>query len=426
MPWQQQQLPPGLGFPAPAMTAPAAFPPPQPPGPASSSMLPPSTAPAAGAAQSLPATLPPLLLPALPLPVPLPQTQPLSSEALSKKEARLLAYSRYKEKRKRLNFGKKIRYQTRKALADQRPRVRGQFVRMPKEEAASTGGDNSMGGGEATDAPSMGHPLPLKQQDTAAAAGAAAAAAAAVAGGVSPGATTPASPASTACEEEEEEQCEEPMDQQEEAQEYDRQEEDLGAEEEEPAARLAARRNPAPRPMALDRQLRPRRQYAILLNDESESATMSFGGSGLAHHRQGRVSLHPHQQQAVAAAQAASAAAAAAAAAGAAAALVGSASQPGGASTTGPRGRDLPGAAAAVAATWQQQPHRHLSGHKHRREPSLPAADTSGGGRNGSDSGSNTPGDQTPVPDSPLGERGEEGDVPLQPPTKQQRVGRKQ
>lgn len=43
------------------------------------------------------------------------------------------AYARYKEKRKSRHFGKKIRYQTRKALAEQRPRVRGQFVRVPKE-----------------------------------------------------------------------------------------------------------------------------------------------------------------------------------------------------------------------------------------------------------------------------------------------------
>jgi hypothetical protein len=43
------------------------------------------------------------------------------------------AYARYKEKRKSRSFGKKIRYQTRKALAEQRPRVRGQFVRIPKE-----------------------------------------------------------------------------------------------------------------------------------------------------------------------------------------------------------------------------------------------------------------------------------------------------
>jgi uncharacterized protein YfaQ (DUF2300 family) len=53
---------------------------------------------------------------------------PIGAAAVS-----LQAYARYREKRKRLHFGKKIRYQTRKALADQRPRVRGQFVRIPKE-----------------------------------------------------------------------------------------------------------------------------------------------------------------------------------------------------------------------------------------------------------------------------------------------------
>lgn len=43
------------------------------------------------------------------------------------------AYARYKEKRKKLRYGNKIRYQTRKALADQRPRIKGQFVRVARE-----------------------------------------------------------------------------------------------------------------------------------------------------------------------------------------------------------------------------------------------------------------------------------------------------
>lgn len=149
------------------------------------------------------------------------------------------------------------------------------------------------------------------------------------------------------------------------------------------------------------------------MQDESESATMSFGGS--AHHRQGKVSLHPHQLQ-----KAVQALAAAGAASGAG-------SQLAGASTTGPRGGEAPGASAGAPAAWQQQLHRHLSGHKHRRETPAAAADTSvGGGRNGSDSGSNTPGDQTPVPDSPPGSRGEEEAADLAPPAKQARASRKQ
>ncbi|XP_057806435.1 protein CHLOROPLAST IMPORT APPARATUS 2-like isoform X2 [Salvia miltiorrhiza] len=38
---------------------------------------------------------------------------------------------RYKEKRRTRLFSKKIRYQVRKANADQRPRIKGRFVRMP-------------------------------------------------------------------------------------------------------------------------------------------------------------------------------------------------------------------------------------------------------------------------------------------------------
>ncbi|XP_008670693.1 two-component response regulator-like PRR37 isoform X2 [Zea mays] len=37
---------------------------------------------------------------------------------------------KYREKKKDRNFGKKVRYQSRKRLADQRPRVRGQFVKQ--------------------------------------------------------------------------------------------------------------------------------------------------------------------------------------------------------------------------------------------------------------------------------------------------------
>ncbi|KAF7013742.1 hypothetical protein CFC21_027801 [Triticum aestivum] len=48
-----------------------------------------------------------------------------------KRERRVAAVNKFREKRKERNFGKKVRYQSRKRLAEQRPRVRGQFVRLP-------------------------------------------------------------------------------------------------------------------------------------------------------------------------------------------------------------------------------------------------------------------------------------------------------
>ncbi|OEL19997.1 Two-component response regulator-like PRR73 [Dichanthelium oligosanthes] len=44
------------------------------------------------------------------------------------------AVNKFRLKRKDRNFGKKVRYQSRKRLAEQRPRVRGQFVRQPGQE----------------------------------------------------------------------------------------------------------------------------------------------------------------------------------------------------------------------------------------------------------------------------------------------------
>nr|CAD1841967.1 unnamed protein product [Ananas comosus var. bracteatus] len=46
---------------------------------------------------------------------------------LAQREA---ALNKFRQKRKERNFGKKVRYQSRKRLAEQRPRVRGQFVRQ--------------------------------------------------------------------------------------------------------------------------------------------------------------------------------------------------------------------------------------------------------------------------------------------------------
>lgn len=56
----------------------------------------------------------------------------------SRQERRAQALHKYKQKRKNLNFTKKIRYESRKQLAQARPRVKGQFVRLqPGEEETS-------------------------------------------------------------------------------------------------------------------------------------------------------------------------------------------------------------------------------------------------------------------------------------------------
>nr|ACL78518.1 pseudo-response receiver [Hordeum vulgare subsp. vulgare] len=52
-----------------------------------------------------------------------------------KRERRVAAVNKFREKRKERNFGKKVRYQSRKRLAEQRPRVRWQFVRQPPAPA---------------------------------------------------------------------------------------------------------------------------------------------------------------------------------------------------------------------------------------------------------------------------------------------------
>ncbi|XP_014751913.1 two-component response regulator-like PRR37 isoform X3 [Brachypodium distachyon] len=60
-----------------------------------------------------------------------------SSIMYMKRELRVAAVTKFREKRKERNFGKKVRYQSRKRLAEQRPRVRGQFVRQPAVAAAT-------------------------------------------------------------------------------------------------------------------------------------------------------------------------------------------------------------------------------------------------------------------------------------------------
>lgn len=47
---------------------------------------------------------------------------------------RLAAVARFREKRKHRSFVKKVRYESRKKLAEQRPRVRGQFVKIEVSE----------------------------------------------------------------------------------------------------------------------------------------------------------------------------------------------------------------------------------------------------------------------------------------------------
>ncbi|CAL0299573.1 unnamed protein product [Lupinus luteus] len=59
---------------------------------------------------------------------------------ISQREA---ALTKFREKRKERCFHKKVRYQSRKKLAEQRPRFRGQFVRQSSTGSASEATDNS-------------------------------------------------------------------------------------------------------------------------------------------------------------------------------------------------------------------------------------------------------------------------------------------
>ncbi|KAJ0978186.1 hypothetical protein J5N97_013660 [Dioscorea zingiberensis] len=52
------------------------------------------------------------------------------------------ALNKFRQKRKERNFGKKVRYQSRKKLAEQRPRVRGQFVRRITHDHTSREGSS--------------------------------------------------------------------------------------------------------------------------------------------------------------------------------------------------------------------------------------------------------------------------------------------
>ena len=75
-------------------------------------------------------------------------------------ERRAEAIARFLKKRKERNFEKKVRYASRKRLAEARPRVRGQFVRLKEgeevddhdeheaEEKQGSGGDDVSHEGE--------------------------------------------------------------------------------------------------------------------------------------------------------------------------------------------------------------------------------------------------------------------------------------
>ena len=64
-------------------------------------------------------------------------------------ERRAEAIARYLKKRKDRNFEKKVRYASRKRLAEARPRIRGQFVRL--KEGEEEGGAAPEGAGEEGD-----------------------------------------------------------------------------------------------------------------------------------------------------------------------------------------------------------------------------------------------------------------------------------
>merc|ERR1712188_241329 len=74
-------------------------------------------------------------------------------------ERRAAALDKYRQKRKTLCFSKKIRYASRKQLAEARPRNKGQFVRCNNDKqttesgsasgSASVSAGNSQGNGEA-------------------------------------------------------------------------------------------------------------------------------------------------------------------------------------------------------------------------------------------------------------------------------------
>ncbi|GIL54044.1 hypothetical protein Vafri_9600 [Volvox africanus] len=69
--------------------------------------------------------------------------RPLTAGMPEPKRRRALALDKYRKKRKNLRFSKTIRYEARKQLAQQRPRVRGQFIK----HCGDGGGGSGVGGG---------------------------------------------------------------------------------------------------------------------------------------------------------------------------------------------------------------------------------------------------------------------------------------
>ncbi|CAM6083916.1 unnamed protein product [Calypogeia fissa] len=82
-------------------------------------------------------------------------SMPISEHKLEKAERREAALSKFRQKRKDRCFEKKIRYVSRKRLAEQRPRNRGQFVRRNNGSEAGGGVDESEDEDEEDDTENM-------------------------------------------------------------------------------------------------------------------------------------------------------------------------------------------------------------------------------------------------------------------------------
>jgi len=71
----------------------------------------------------------------------------MGSAEQTRAERRAAAYEKFRQKKKSLNFGKKIRYASRKQLAEARPRVKGQFVKVNAEKKGGASGSAGGSGG---------------------------------------------------------------------------------------------------------------------------------------------------------------------------------------------------------------------------------------------------------------------------------------